>query len=179
MIIRLLVCFVVSILVHLLIIIQPLHFTTKPTEGLNRTSAVPVSLVDIPQQFEGLRDVKITPDIPDSSPMNKKDVEGVSFVAEGGVGVAYLSKLKVKIFRFWEYPEAAIQKGEQGNVSVAFVLNDKGEVVDMGVLSSSGSYSLDSAAMAAIKQAGPFGAFTKDIKDKNLKITGHFRYVLD
>ena len=179
MIIRLLVCFVVSILVHLLIIIQPLHFTTIPTEGLSRTSAVPVSLVDIPQQLEGLRDVKITPDIPDSSSMNKKDGEGVSFVAEGGVGAAYLSKLKVKIFRFWQYPEAAIQKGEQGNVSVAFVLNDKGEVVDMGVLSSSGSYTLDSAAMAAVEQAGPFGAFTKDIKDKNLKITGHFRYVLD
>ena len=179
MIMRLLICFVVSILVHLLIIIQPFHFITKPAEGLSHTSAVPVSLVDIPQQLEGLRGVKITPDIPDSSSMNKKDVEGVSFVAEGGVGTAYLSKLKVKIFRFWEYPQAAIQKGEQGDVSVAFVLNDKGEVVDMGVLSSSGSYRLDSAAMAAIKQAGPFGALTKDIKDKNLKITGHFRYVLD
>ena len=86
MIIRLLVCFVVSILVHLLIIIQPLHFTTEPTEGLGHTSAVPVSLVDIPQQLESLRDVKITPNIPDSSSMNKKDGEGVSFVAEGGVG---------------------------------------------------------------------------------------------
>ena len=179
MIIRLFVCFVVSLFVHFLILIQPLHFITEPTKGLGHSTALSISLVDIPREYERLSDVKIAPVIPDSSSLNSKDAEGVSFVAEGGVGAAYLSKLKVKIFRVWQYPEAAIQKGEQGNVSVAFVLNDKGEVVDMGVISSSGSHRLDSAAMTAIGQAAPFGVFTKDIKDKNLKITGHFRYVLD
>ena len=59
------------------------------------------------------------------------------------------------------------------------MLNDKGELLDMGVLVSSGSKSLDSAAMAAIKKASPFGSFTGDIKEKTLKVTGNFGYVLD
>jgi hypothetical protein len=33
--------------------------------------------------------------------------------------------------------------------------------------------------MAAVKKASPFGFFTGDIKEKTLKVTGNFGYVLD
>ncbi|HWR67676.1 MAG TPA: TonB family protein, partial [Desulfomonilia bacterium] len=63
--------------------------------------------------------------------------------------------------------------------SITFVLNERGEVADIGVLKSSGSYSLDSAAMAAIEDAAPFGPLTDNNGEKTLKVTGHFAYVLD
>ena len=64
-------------------------------------------------------------------------------------------------------------------MTISFVLNDKGKLMDMGVLVSSGSHRLDSAAMAAVENASPFGSFTGDIKEKTLKVTGNFGYVLD
>ena len=161
MILRLLVCLAISILLHIFIVIQPFHVLTKQANPLSHMATVPVGLVDIPQQLA------------------KSDREGVSFEAEGGVGKVYLNKLKVKIFNIWQYPEDAIRKGEQGKVTISFVLNDKGELMDLGVLVSSGFLSLDSAAMAAVEKASPFGFFTGDIKEKTLKVTGNFGYVLD
>ncbi len=139
---------------------------------------VPVGLVDIPGQVAALNP-KVSSKPPSPPVVDNKGGEGVSFVAEGGVGKVYLDKLKVKIFNVWQYPADAIHKGEQGKVTISFVLNDKGELMDMGVLAGSGSSSLDSAAMAAVKKASPFGSFTGDIKEKTLKVTGNFAYVLD
>jgi TonB family protein len=178
MILRLFVCLAISILLHILIVIQPVQLLTKQANPLSHMVTVPVGLVDIPPQLAKLNSTKTPLEMPTPSRV-KNDGEGVSFEAEGGVGVVYLDKLKIKIFRIWQYPGDAIRKGEQGKVTISFVLNDKGELVDMGVLVSSGSHSLDSAAMAAVKKASPFGFFTGDIKEKTLKVTGNFGYVLD
>ena len=103
----------------------------------------------------------------------------MSFETSGKVSVSYLDLLKARIFLVWKYPDDAIQKGQQGRVSVSFVLSSSGELVDIGILKSSGSYSLDTAAMAAIEQASPFGPLPSDVSSKPLRITGHFSYVLD
>jgi TonB family protein len=105
--------------------------------------------------------------------------EAMSFVTDRKVAVSYLDRLKTKIFLVWKYPEEAIQIGQQGDVIISFVLNSKGELIDVGVLKGSGSRSLDKASIAAIKQANPFGELPEDISKEPLKITGHFRYVLD
>lgn len=178
MILRLLVCLAISILLHILLVIQPFHVLTKQANPLSHMATIPVGLVDIPQQLAKADNTKTPAVIPIPSRV-KNDGEGVSFEAEGGVGKVYLDKLKVKIFNIWQYPEEAIRKSEQGKVTISFVLNDKGELVDMGVLVSSGFLSLDSAAMAAVEKASPFGSFTGDIKEKTLKVTGNFGYVLD
>ena len=96
---------------------------------------VPVGLVDISREGGRFKHPK-APLETSQSPcvVNNRRREGVSFVAEGGVGKAYLDKLKVKIFNVWQYPADAIHKGEQGKVTISFVLNDKGELMDMGVL---------------------------------------------
>jgi TonB family protein len=178
MILRLLVCLAISILLHIFFVIQPFQLITKKANPLSHMVTVPVGLVDIPPQTAIVNNKKAPLEMPVPSRV-KNDKEGVSFEAEGGVGKEYLDKLKVKIFTIWQYPEDAIHKGEQGKVTISLVLNDKGELMDMGVLVSSGSISLDSAAMAAVKKASPFGAFTGDIKEKTLKVTGNFGYVLD
>jgi TonB family protein len=177
MIIRLIVCFAISILLHVLFIMQPFQLPQKHSITMRPVATVPVGLVDIPRQMAGLNP-KVTSKPPSPLVVDSPG-EGVSFEAEGGVGKVYLDKLKVKIFNIWQYPEDAVRKGEQGKVTISFVLNDKGELMDMGVLVGSGSRSLDAAAMAAVKKASPFGSFTRDIKEKTLKVTGNFGYVLD
>lgn len=169
-------CLALSVLLHVLILIQPIVIMAK--QALNDRPPVPVRLVNIPPELlEPLEALARQEEAP--LPETGEPEEGVSFVAEGGVATDYLDRLKIKIFRIWEYPEDAIFKGEQGRVSVSFVLNDKGEVVEIGVLKSSGSDSLDSAAMAAIEQAAPFGPLAGGNGAKTLKVTGHFAYVLD
>jgi TonB family protein len=105
--------------------------------------------------------------------------EAMSFVTDRKVAVSYLDRLKTKIFLVWKYPEEAIQIGQQGDVSISFVLNSKGELMEIGVLKGSGSRSLDKASITAVRQANPFGKLPDDISNEPLKITGHFRYVLD
>ena len=105
--------------------------------------------------------------------------EGVTFEVEGEVSADYLDLLKIKIFNAWEYPEDAVEKGYDGIVRIAFVLDGSGNLTEIGILSSSGHYSLDAAAMGAIEQASPYGPFTEDVATRTLKITGNFRYVLD
>ena len=178
MILRLFVCLAISILLHIFIVIQPVQLLTKQANPLSHMVTVPVGLVDISPQPAKLNSTKTPLEMPMPSRV-KNEKEGVSFEAEGGVGKVYLDKLKLKIFNIWQYPEDAIHKGEQGKVTISFVLNDKGKLMDMGVLVSSGSHRLDSAAMAAVENASPFGSFTGDIKEKTLKVTGNFGYVLD
>ncbi len=105
--------------------------------------------------------------------------ESMSFVTDRKVAVSYLDRLKTKIFLLWKYPEEAIQMGQQGDVSISFVLNGKGELMDIGILKGSGSRSLDKATITAVRQANPFGPLPEDISNEPLKITGTFRYVLD
>ena len=176
MIQRLIACFTISTMVHILALMLPLVIIAKPSDIVIQEITVPVRLVEGVQQIKEF--IKVSAPV-DKEKGNAASGEGVSFEAEGGVGAGYLDRLKVRIFHVWQYPEDAIQKGQQGKVSISFVLDSKGELVDIGILTSSGSYSLDKAAMAAIEQAGPFGSFTGDIKGKTLKVTGHFCYVLD
>lgn len=174
---RLILCIVVSSLLHVLILIQPAVIMMR-TPLLERVPSLPVRLVNIPPELrESIEE--LSPDDLLNAPELEQPEEGVSMVAEGGVATGYLDMLKVKVFRVWEYPEDAIMRGEQGKVSISFVLNNKGVVVDIGVLRSSGSHSLDTAAMAAIEQASPYGPFSSDIRGQTLKVTGNFMYVLD
>ncbi len=119
-------------------------------------------------------------DGPEEEPVTGDQAEGgVSFETDRRVSASYLERLKTKIFLAWDYPEEAIQDGRQGIVRVMFLLNPNGELADIRVLKGSGSKSLDAASLDAIRQASPFGALPEDIRDKPLRITGKFCYVLD
>ncbi len=167
---RLFVCIAVSTCIHALVIIQPWHILGASGMVESPDVAVPVRLVEEKQPEESLRDVAQELDT---------EEEGISFEVEGVVSADYLDQLKVKIFDAWEYPADAIEKAYEGTVKISFVLDASGRLVEIGVLSSSGHYSLDTAAMAAIELANPFGPFTEDIAGQSLKITGNFCYLLD
>lgn len=139
----------------------------KPSES---RSANESRQIDADQPSRELREEAKSPDEPE---------EGVSFEADRKVSTSYLQRLKTKIFLAWKYPEEAIEKGQQGIVRIMFVLDRNGELTAIRVLEGSGSRRLDAASIAAVKDANPFGPLPGDIRDKPLKITGKFCYVLD
>jgi TonB family protein len=180
---RPIVCYTVSALMHIFVLILPLAIMALPTHPLPQENVIIASLVaNIPYQQKGPVDAQRSGEdhFEEQGKQQKaRSEESVRFEASGKVSVSYLDLLKARIFFVWKYPDDAIQKGQQGKVSVSFVLSSTGELVDIGILKSSGSYSLDTAAMAAIEEASPFGPLPSDVSSKPLRITGHFSYVLD
>lgn len=142
--------------------------TRKPTE-VTRTKPPEQRIRDpFPRQT-------LQPQPPEATP----PPEGVTFETEGKVNIGYMQRLKARIFRAWEYPERAIEDGHQGQVKLAFVVDEEGHLVGVDLLEGSGYRELDLAAQQAIKDASPFGRFPPDIQEKTLKIKGRFRYVID
>jgi len=170
MTIRFFVCIAVSTCIHALVIIQPWNIIAKADGSAAPIVTVPVNLIEeTPQEGPFEDDVR----------NQEQSDEGVSFEAEGEVSADYMDQLKARIFNVWEYPQYAIEKEYEGMVKIFFVLDNSGNLTQIGVLTSSGHYSLDTAAMAAIEQANPFGPFTEDVATQTLKITGNFCYLLE
>jgi len=167
---RLFVCVAISACLHALVIVQPWNIVAETGNADILAVTVPVQLVEETEAEALLEEAQEEQETLD---------EGISFEVEGEVSADYLDLLKMKIFTAWEYPEDAIEKGHDGMVRIAFVLDGSGDLTEIGILTSSGHYSLDAAAMGAIEQARPFGPFTVDVATRTLKITGNFRYVLD
>jgi TonB family protein len=188
-------CFAVSALMHALVLTILLAIMTFPFHPMfPKDDVLEVNLVGATAQDKGSAQVQSTANVEarreasqEASPQTNDEVkkpdaqteEAMSFITDRKVAASYLDRLKTKIFLVWKYPEEAIQIGQQGDVSISFVLNSKGELIDIGVLKGSGSRSLDKASVTAIRQATPFGPLPEDISNEPLKITGHFRYVLD
>lgn len=168
---RLFVCIVISTLLHALVIIQPWNIIATPENTEVLPDTMPVYLADEKQMEELMAEI--------ATKDQDSHEDSVSFDVEGNVSADYMELLKMKIFNAWEYPQDAIKKGYDGTVKIAFVIDKSGKLEEIGILTSSGHYSLDTAAMAAIEMAGPFGPFTEDVTDQELKITGNFKYVLE
>jgi TonB family protein len=54
------------------------------------------------------------------------------------------------------YPDSAQQMEREGSASVEFILHINGSITDLNLLHSSGTSSLDEAALEAVKKAAPF-----------------------
>jgi TonB family protein len=168
---RLLLCLAISLSIHALVLVQPWALMAISRSQDQSPDNVPVRLLD---QADLPRDLFSQED------GNRKDKEeGISFEAEGYVSAGYLDLLKAKIFNAWNYPADAIEKGQEGVARIRFVLDGAGRVVEAEVIRSSGSPSLDNAALEAVRKAGPFGPFSDIQTGGTMGITGNFCYVLD
>ncbi len=67
-----------------------------------------------------------------------------------------ISLLHAAIQRAQQYPESAMELERQGRVTVAFTLFTNGSIQGLKLLKSSGTESLDNAAIAAVRDATPF-----------------------
>jgi TonB family protein len=174
-----------SALIHFLILILPFALMAIPVHQRMQEEIVPVKMVaSLHAQGAGTGKTQEAVDQqgvqPEQSSKPSSSEEETHFEAEGKVSADYMTLLKARILYVWKYPDDAVQKGQQGKVGIAFTLNSRGELLDMGVVQSSGFQGLDSAVMDAIRKASPFGQIPdKGESDSPLKITGHFVYVLD
>ena len=105
--------------------------------------------------------------------------EDMMLEAEGKINLSYMNRIKAKISFLWDYPQKAIEYGHAGIVKIFFVVDENGNVIEVGVLGSSGFKELDDAVINAIKKASPFGIITAEYGEPPLRITGRFKYVLD
>ena len=81
---------------------------------------------------------------------------------EGG-GDPYLNAVRDTVLRHFVYPPAARLAGLSGTAQYKINLDRHGNVIDVRVLQSSGSATLDEAGLETIKKAGPFGPLPPDV----------------
>ncbi len=92
--------------------------------------------------------------------------------------VDYLSRLKSRIQREWEYPEEALRSGISGELRMVFTLNKAGSLTFIRLVQSSGYPILDEEALRAVKISAPFDPFPPQMGDEALNIRALFYYTL-
>jgi len=89
---------------------------------------------------------------------------------------SYLQQIKTRIAGHWDLPAGPLPLDRGGRVTAVFTLGKGGELARVQLVSSSGRPALDEAALAAIRQAGPFPAFPEHIRLERLNIRAIFDY---
>lgn len=86
-------------------------------------------------------------------------------VSKGDNASTLLSLLHAAIQQQQHYPLSAQQMERQGRVTVAFRLFADGKISQLHVAHSSGTDSLDQAALSAVQAAAPFNEVNKYLQD--------------
>jgi TonB family protein len=77
-----------------------------------------------------------------------------------------LARLHAAIQQQQQYPVNAQQMNRQGRATITFTLYKNGQVSHVSLVKSSGTESLDEAALAAVRDAAPFQQIEKYLQDK-------------
>lgn len=99
---------------------------------------------------------------------------------EGGSNSAilddYILKVRKRIERKKGYPGESRRKGEEGTVTVSFVLDFRGNLLSAEVVSSSGHEALDTAAVTTVRDASPYPPFPEELTKESLSLNIPIRY---
>ena len=96
-----------------------------------------------------------------------------------GVAADYINTFREHVERVGNlhYPVQARAQGITGDVRLMVIINNDGNIKAIRLLESSNSTILDEAAKQSVRQAAPFGQFTKDMKDiVELRLIRTYRY---
>jgi len=88
-----------------------------------------------------------------------------------GAERSYFSELSAKLARHKRYPNSARRKQQEGTVTLFFVVNRQGKVLESYISESSGYKKLDDAVLRMLKQASPLPAFPAEMKQEQLTIS--------
>lgn len=91
---------------------------------------------------------------------------------------SFFQRFKDGIYRVWNYPQRAADRGEEGTCLLKITILHDGSVADVQLMDSSGSPALDNEAIAAVRRGGPYGELPRSYKEKELNIFAFFRYNL-
>ena len=75
-----------------------------------------------------------------------------------------------------QYPEAARANREHGVARVFFAIDREGRLLESRIVESSGSASLDAAALDTLKRVEPFPPPPDSLKGKRIDLTIPFRF---
>jgi TonB family protein len=114
----------------------------------------------------------LNPNFSTQGPIILSDTRGVDFGP-------YLSRVVYNVRRNWYavIPESA-RLGQKGRVSLVFEIVRDGSVPELRLVASSGSDSLDRAAIASIRASNPFPPLPEEFTGKHLVLQFNFLYNL-
>ena len=94
--------------------------------------------------------------------------------------IGYFTAMRNAISLVWQYPLRAVEARQQGVVKLSFAVNTDGEASMIKITQSSGYHLLDTAIIAAIRNASPFSPLPNTLGEKKkILISGTFWYVLN
>ncbi len=94
----------------------------------------------------------------------KQSISSQASVGQGEVATTLIALLHDAIQRKQQYPSSAWEMQRQGRVTVVFQLHEDGHISNVRMLKSSGTASLDQAALQAVNDAAPFRELLTYIK---------------
>ncbi len=89
---------------------------------------------------------------------------------------SYLSHLKEKINKTWQYPAIAKKNKIDGELTLCFSLKSNGRLLEVKIIKPSGHTILDQESISAVENAGPFNPFPEKLALTKLNIISTFIY---
>lgn len=156
-------------------VVAPLHVKQKPKPKTQiKTKNHVVKAPDAPQQD------KLPADLPPSDQpaaqsvsMQKQSTGRGQALTNGGQPTAersYYALLAAKLAQYKRYPKSSRRRGEEGEVTLFFVLDRSGRVLESRIHTSSGFPKLDNAVIKMLHKAAPLPAFPKDMLQPQLTV---------
>ena len=91
---------------------------------------------------------------------------------------AWQGRLAGQLQRAKRYPDSAREAGQEGVVSVSFIMDRTGQVLAVRVVHSSGSQALDDEALALVRRAEPLPAPPPELPGRSVTLTVPIRFSL-
>ncbi len=106
--------------------------------------------------------------------------KSITFDTEKYWYTGYLTMLKDRIENSgcWFYPTEAAAKGIYGDLKIQFTIKKNGKLGSVELIRTSGYKMLDDAAMAALRDCGPYWPLPDGWDKESYTIKGHFIYSL-
>ncbi len=82
----------------------------------------------------------------------------------------YIESVHARINRYKRYPPAAARDGIEGTVTVSFLLDKRGTLLEKDIVAGSGNRALDDAALAALGASSPFPPFPEGLHRETLRL---------
>lgn len=82
----------------------------------------------------------------------------------------YIESVHARINRYKRYPPAAARDGIEGTVTVSFLLDKRGTLLEKDIVAGSGHRALDDAALAALGASSPFPPFPEGLHRETLRL---------
>jgi TonB family protein len=169
------VCLVSSIIMHVIVVLTALSYASTPSKKImpgdsmhdaidayvyQNVSTPTISHTETPDKKMGIALNKMkTPLTLDHAPSTHQSRAAI----KGEKSAGLLALLHNAIQSQQHYPESALEMEREGRVTLSFILLTNGQIKQLAIAHTSGTASLDQAALAAIQAAAPFSGIDKYI----------------